>query len=178
MQTVGRLRVPLAVCPRRAVPPAAGRPPTLKGRRRTSWTSRRLPSGGPCEALPVALARLAWEWWGCAPVQCVASWTHRLTDRTGAHVDLSYTNEKLSVEDDAQEDDYLVDRILRHRPKSGSRNPDDIEFLIRCEKPFHHPKYDKWEPAESFITVYNKSWKNYCRSHGLLPKITKHLLAS
>ena len=103
---------------------------------------------------------------------------HRLKDRTGAHVDLSYTHEKLSAEDDAQKDDYLVDPILRHCPKPGSRNPDDIEFLIRCEKPFHHPKYDKWEPAESFITVYNKSWENSCRSHGLLPQITKHLLAS
>ena len=45
----------------------------------------------------------------------------RLADITGAHVDLSYTHEKLSAEDDAQEDDYLVDRILRHCPKHGSR---------------------------------------------------------
>ena len=39
----------------------------------------------------------------------------RLADLTGAHVDLSYTHEKLSDEDDAQEDDYLVHRVLRHR---------------------------------------------------------------
>ena len=71
---VGRPRVPLAVCPRRAVP-AAGRPPTLGGRRRTSWTHHRLPAGGLCGALPVALAALAWEWWGCAPARCGASWT-------------------------------------------------------------------------------------------------------
>ena len=103
---------------------------------------------------------------------------HRRTDLTGAHVDLSYTHEKLSPEDDAQEDDYLVDSILWHRPKPGSRDPDDIEFLVPSGKAMHHPKYDKWEPAESFLTVYNKCWRNYCRSHGLLPKVTKHLLAS
>ena len=56
---------------------------------------------------------------------------HQVTDLTGAHVDLSYTHEKLSAEDDAQEDDYFVDRILRYRSKSGSRDPDDIEFLVR-----------------------------------------------
>ena len=33
-----------------------------------SWTLRLLPGGGPCEALPVGHALLAWEWWGCAPV--------------------------------------------------------------------------------------------------------------
>ena len=33
-----------------------------------------LPGGGPCEALPAACARLAWQWWGCAPVPCGASW--------------------------------------------------------------------------------------------------------
>ena len=41
----GRLRVPLAACPRRSVPPAADRPVTLGGRRRTSWTHRLLPGG-------------------------------------------------------------------------------------------------------------------------------------
>ena len=59
---VGRRRVPLAVCPWHAVPPAAGRPPTLGGRQRTSWTFSLLPDRGRCGALPVALARLAWEW--------------------------------------------------------------------------------------------------------------------
>ena len=58
-QAFGRLRVPLAVWPWRAVPPAAGQSPTLGGRWRMSWTLRLLPGGGPCEALPVARARLA-----------------------------------------------------------------------------------------------------------------------
>ena len=40
-----------------------------------SLTLHLLPGGGPCEALPVALARLAWEWWGCVPVRCGASLT-------------------------------------------------------------------------------------------------------
>ena len=75
VRAVGRLRVPLAVCTRPPVPPAAGRPPTLGGRRRTSWTHRLLPCGGLCGALPVALARLALEWWGCALARCGASWT-------------------------------------------------------------------------------------------------------
>ena len=75
VRAVGRPRVPLAVCTWRAVPPAAGRPPTLGGRRRTSWTLCLLPGGSLSRGLPVGLARLAWEWWGCAPVWCGASWT-------------------------------------------------------------------------------------------------------
>ena len=34
-----------------------------------------LPGRGPCGALPVALARPAWEWWGCASAWCGASST-------------------------------------------------------------------------------------------------------
>ena len=70
----GRPRAPLAVCPWRAVPQAAGQPPTQGGRWRMSWTLRLLPSRGPCEALPVARARPALEWWGCEPVWCATSW--------------------------------------------------------------------------------------------------------
>ena len=62
---------PLAVCPRRRVPPAAGPPPTRGWRRRTSWMHRLLPGGGLCGALPVVLARLAWERWGCASLGAV-----------------------------------------------------------------------------------------------------------
>ena len=72
---VGRLRVPLAACLRRAVPLVASQPPTLGGERRTSRMHRLLPDGSLCGALPVAVARRAWEWWGCAPAQCGASWT-------------------------------------------------------------------------------------------------------
>ena len=68
VRAVGQPRVPLAVCPRRAVPTVAGQPPILRG-------MRLLPGGGLCGELPVALARLACEWWGCAPVRCGASWT-------------------------------------------------------------------------------------------------------
>ena len=73
-QAFGRPRAPLAACSWRVVPQAAGRPPTPGGRWRMSWTLRLLPGGGPCEALPVARARLALEWWGCPPVWCGASW--------------------------------------------------------------------------------------------------------
>ena len=55
-QALGRPRAPLATCPWPVVPPAAGRPPTLGGRRRMSWMLRLPPGGGP---LPVARARLA-----------------------------------------------------------------------------------------------------------------------
>ena len=34
VRAAGRMRVPLAVCPRRVIPPVAGQPPTLGGRRR------------------------------------------------------------------------------------------------------------------------------------------------
>ena len=73
VQAFGRRRVTLAVCPWRAVPPVASRPPTLGGRWQMSWTLRLLPGGRPCGALPVARARLAWEWWECALVWCGAS---------------------------------------------------------------------------------------------------------
>ena len=36
---------------------------------------RLLPGGGPCGVLRVALARPAWEWWGCAPARYEASCT-------------------------------------------------------------------------------------------------------
>ena len=74
-QAFGQPRPPLAACSWRAVPPAVGRPLTLGGRWRKSWALRLLPGGGLCETLPVARARLAWEWGGCAPDQCGASWT-------------------------------------------------------------------------------------------------------
>ena len=86
---------------------------------------------------------------------------HGLADRTGTHVDLSYTHEKLSGEDDAQHN-YLFHGILWDQPKTGSGDPDEIEFLVQWEKPFHHPTYDEWERAESFLTVYNSSKRNYC----------------
>ena len=46
-QAFGWPRVSSAVCPWRAFPPAAGRPPTLGGRWRMSWTLRLLPGEGP-----------------------------------------------------------------------------------------------------------------------------------
>ena len=58
-QALGGPRGPLAACPWRVVPPSAGRPPTLGGRRRMSWMLRLPPGGGPRAALPVARARLA-----------------------------------------------------------------------------------------------------------------------
>ena len=60
---------------------------------------------------------------------------------------------------------------------AGSGEPDDIEFLVSLKKPFRHPKYDKFELAESVLSVYNKSWGNYCKSHAFWPKVTRHLLA-
>ena len=73
VRAAGRLRVPLAACPRRSFPPAADRPVTLGGRPRPSWTHRLLPSSGLCGALPDALALPAWERWRCASARCVAS---------------------------------------------------------------------------------------------------------
>ena len=58
-QALGRPQAPLTACPWRVVPASAGRPLTLGGRQRMSWTLRLPPSGGPREALPVARARLA-----------------------------------------------------------------------------------------------------------------------
>ena len=58
-QALGWPQAPLAACPWRVVPPTAGRPLTLGGRRRMSWTLRPPPGGGPREALPAARARLA-----------------------------------------------------------------------------------------------------------------------
>ena len=71
----GRLRVPLTVCPRRAVPPVAGRLPTLGARRRTSSTHRLLPEGRPvrsaaCRARSVGVGMV-----GMCPARCGASWT-------------------------------------------------------------------------------------------------------
>ena len=60
-QAFGRPRALLAACPWRVVTPAKVRPPTLGGRWQMSWTLHLLPGGGPCEALPVARTRLAWE---------------------------------------------------------------------------------------------------------------------
>ena len=76
VQAFGRPRIPLAACPWLAVPPAVGRLPTLGVRWRMSRTLRLLLGGGPCEALPVTLARLAWESLGCAP-----RWVQGLLDR-------------------------------------------------------------------------------------------------
>ena len=58
-QALGWPQAPLVACPWRVVPPTAGGPLTLGGRRRMSWMLRLLPGGGPREALPVARAQLA-----------------------------------------------------------------------------------------------------------------------
>ena len=57
-QALGQPRAPLAACLWGVVPPAAGQPPTMGGRRQMSWMLRLPPGGGPREALPVAHARL------------------------------------------------------------------------------------------------------------------------
>ena len=75
VQVAGLLRVPLAALLRRSFPPAADWPVNPGVRHWTTWMHRLLPGGGPCGALPVALARLAWEWWGCGPARCKASGT-------------------------------------------------------------------------------------------------------
>ena len=74
VRVAGLLRVPLATRPRRSVPPVADRPLTPGGRRRTSWTHCLLLDGAQCGALPVALPRPAWEWWGCVSARCEAAW--------------------------------------------------------------------------------------------------------
>ena len=58
-QALGRPQAPLAACLWRLVPPTAGQPLSLGGRRRMSWMVRLPHGGGPREALPVARARLA-----------------------------------------------------------------------------------------------------------------------
>ena len=65
-----------------------------------SWTLRLLPGGGPCEALPVALARLVSEWWGCASVMWGASWTG-VGDRGVEVVGTSMAPVRILVEDDS-----------------------------------------------------------------------------
>ena len=103
---------------------------------------------------------------------------HQLTDLTGAHVHLSYTHEKLSAEDDAQEEDYLVNLIFSHRPKPGSRDPKTLSSRLGGESPSVIPSTTNENQRRVLLTVYKKSPSNYCRSPGLLPKITKLLLAS
>ena len=73
----------------------------------------------------------------------------RLADLTGAHVNLNYTHEKLSAEVDGQEDEYLVDWIPQHRPKAGSRDPRDIEFLVQWEAPSITPRKTNENPQKA-----------------------------
>ena len=58
-QALGQLQAFFVACPWRVVPPIAGWPLTLGGRRQTSWMLRPPPGGGPREALPAARFRLA-----------------------------------------------------------------------------------------------------------------------
>ena len=65
---------------------------------------------------------------------------HCLAHLTDAHVELNYIDDKLSAKDDAQEDNYLFNPILRQRHKPGSHNPDEIEFPVWWGKLSNHPK--------------------------------------
>ena len=114
------------------------------------------------------------------PIKAVHSsqLNHGLADLTGAHIDLSYVHEKLSAEDDAHEEDYVVDNILQHGLKAGSRNPEDIEFLVWQGKILPSPQIRQMGTSRELSHCLQQILEELLQISWSSCKLTKHLLAS
>ena len=65
------------------------------------------------------------------------------------------------AEPGAEQDDWTVERILRHRRKANGT----LEFLVRWSG--CGPEGDQWEPVSAFLPTVNDVWAGYCVQHGL-----------
>ena len=83
-------------------------------------------------------------------------------DLRGKHVALDYTAHEADSDDDyAEQDDYIVEKILAHRPNRSV--PGGLEFRVRWRG--YGPSHDLWEPASSFVPRINKPFMDYLRKH-------------
>ena len=86
----------------------------------------------------------------------------------GTPVPLFY-HQRTVVDPEAQVDEWIVDKILRHRiNKQGN-----IEFLTTWKG--YEIKDATWEPVKNFIHRYNSDFLQYCQNKNLTVNITHQL---
>ena len=72
----------------------------------------------------------------------------REPDLRGQHVSLDYAaHEADSDNNNAEQDDYTVEKILAQRPNASA--PGGLEFKVRWRG--YGPSHDTWEPVSSFV---------------------------
>ena len=80
-----------------------------------------------------------------------------------------YYHQRTVIDPEAQVDEWIVDRILKHRVDRAG----NVEFLTTWKG------YDEsaatWEPVRNFIHRYNSDFLQYCQNKNLPINITKHL---
>ena len=89
----------------------------------------------------------------------------RVPDITGKHVDIQYAqHEDNSNEDEyVEEDNYVVDRALSHRPKPAVAG--GIE--VKMEWKGYGKSHDAWVPPSSFVPRINKVWQAHLGQKGV-----------
>ena len=65
------------------------------------------------------------------------------------------------AEPGAEQGDWTVERILRHRRKADGT----LEFLVRWSG--CGPEGDQWEPVSASLPTMNDVWAGYCAQHQL-----------
>ena len=83
----------------------------------------------------------------------------------GKHVDFQYTQHENDSDEDEylEEDDYVVDKVLSHRPNPAV--PAGIEFEVKWKG--YGKSHDSWVPPSSFVPRINKLWQAYLGQKGV-----------
>ena len=80
-----------------------------------------------------------------------------------------FYHRRMVFDDKMQPDEYVVDRILRHRTKKDG----SVEFLTRWKG---FPKEEAtWEPPNHFIHRYSSDFVEYCSDKGIFLELVKFL---
>ena len=86
----------------------------------------------------------------------------RQPDLRGQHVSLDYAAHEADSDDDyAEQDDYIVEKILAQRPNASA--PGGLEFKVHWQG--YGPSHDTWEPVSSFAPRINTPFMDYIRKH-------------
>ena len=79
-----------------------------------------------------------------------------------------YYHRRTVLDPEAQEEEWIVDRILKHRTREGK-----LEFLVKWVG--YEVEAATWEPVAHFFHRYNSDVLRYCQGKGLSLNVTKFL---
>ena len=80
-----------------------------------------------------------------------------------------FFHKRTNIDPEAQIDEWIVEKILRHRVIQGG----ELQFLTKWVG--FDEKSATWEPVKSFIHRYNSDFAKYCQEKNLRIDISKYL---